>query len=97
MEKVRSYSGLFIIDPGKEDSLDSVKGEIKSILGENKGSVVEEKSMGKKALAFPIKKKQEGIYYEIVFTAMPSVIEKLSRLYRINANILRSVIDKLEK
>lgn len=96
MEKARTYLGLFIIDPGKEGAIEEVHTGIKKILSDHSGTVVEEKKIGKKQLSYPIKKKAEGIYYKVTFTALPSSIEKISRLYRIDTNILRALIDKEE-
>ena len=97
MERARTYLGLFIIDPGKEGAIEEVHAGIKKILGDHSGTVVEENKIGKKQLSYPIKKKAEGIYYKLTFTALPSSIEKISRLYRIDTNILRALIDKKEE
>ncbi|MDP8259362.1 MAG: 30S ribosomal protein S6 [Candidatus Aadella gelida] len=94
MEKVRSYEGLFIIVPEKLDNLDEVKANIKDIISDNSGNIVKETDIGKKTLAYPIKKKEEGIYYEIHFSAKPASVAKMSRLFRINNDLLRALIDK---
>jgi len=93
MEKKRVYSGLFIIDPDKEESLDDVVGKIKNIINENSGDIVEDRVIGKKRLSYPISKKTEGVYYEGTFNALPSSIAKITRLCRINTDIMRSVIN----
>jgi small subunit ribosomal protein S6 len=97
MEKMRSYSVLFIIDPSKEDVMDSVKNDIRTVVTENSGSVVEEKVMGKKALAYPIRKKPEGIYYEIVMNAVPATMEKVTKQFQIRPEIMRTMISSASK
>ncbi|MFH1836602.1 MAG: 30S ribosomal protein S6 [Candidatus Omnitrophota bacterium] len=94
MEKVRSYSGLFIITPDKNEDLDDVKNSINGVINENSGTIVNENMIGKRTLAYPIKKKEEGIYYEVDFKADAKSITKMSRLFRINVDILRALIDK---
>ena len=94
MEKTRSYSGLFIIDPDKEEVIDEVKGKITSIITENAGNIVKESLMGKKQLAYPIKKKDMGIYYEVTFDASPEKVASMSRQFRIYTDIMRALIDK---
>ncbi|MBU1083817.1 MAG: 30S ribosomal protein S6 [Candidatus Omnitrophota bacterium] len=94
MEKARGYLGLFIITPEKQEQMDEVKGSIKGIIGENSGKILKENEIGKKRLAYPVKKKEEGIYYEVNFDATPESITKMSRLFRINNDILRTLIDK---
>lgn len=94
MEKTRSYSGLFIIVPEKQESMDDMKKTINTVIGENTGKIVKENMMGKKVLAYPIKKKTEGIYYEVTFDAEPESIVKMMKQFRINTDILRTLIDK---
>ncbi len=94
MEKTRSYLGLFIIAPEKEDGIDEVKKRINSVISDNSGSVVKENMVGKKSLVYPVKKRSEGIYYEVAFTALPEAVSKMMRQFRINTDILRTLIDK---
>ena len=93
MEKTRSYEGLFVIDPDKEESVKDVQDSIRTIISENSGNIVREKDPGKRTLAYPIRKKKEALYYEVIFDALPSAIVKISRLCRINTDIMRTLID----
>jgi len=95
MEKMRSYIGVFIVDSEKEDTLDTIKKDITSVISDNSGKVVKENLIGKKALAYPIQKKETGIYIEVTFDVEPKAIEKISRQFRINTDILRTLIDKI--
>lgn len=92
MEKTRQYSGLFIIDPAKEEAQDEVLGSIRTIINDNKGNISEEKPSQKKKLSYPIMKKEEGIYVEMRFDALPASIEKINSLCKINVDILRTII-----
>jgi small subunit ribosomal protein S6 len=92
MKNTKSYSGLFIITPDKEDSIEDVKKKIHSVISENSGSIVDTSVMGKKALAYPIKKKTEGVYCEIIFDAPSGAIAAMTRLFQINTDLLRAVI-----
>ena len=91
-ENAKSYSALVIIDPAKGGSDDEAKTMVNSIIAENKGEVVKENIMGKKNLAYPIKKQTEGFYYEVFFSATPDTIAKINRQFQINTSILRSII-----
>ncbi|MBU0570433.1 MAG: 30S ribosomal protein S6 [Candidatus Omnitrophica bacterium] len=93
MKKTRIYSGLFIVDPDREEGSEAIEKDIKAIITGNTGSVVGEKATVKKRLAFPMNKKEEGGYYEITFKAEPLAIEKITRLCKINTDILRTFID----
>ncbi len=93
MDEARSYLGVFIIAPEKEESIDEVRKSISSVIGDNSGNVTEETLKGKRRLSYPVKKKAEGIYYEVVFSADPGVIAKIKRQCEIKADILRVLID----
>ena len=94
MEKTQSYSALIIVDSEKAGSDEEVKTLVDSVIKENAGEIVKENMMGKRSLANTIKKKTEGIYYEVGFTASPGNISKISRQFEINTDILRTLISK---
>lgn len=94
MENAKSYICLFIITPEKNDSVEEVKNRIHSVISENSGNVVKTNMLGKKTLSYPIKKKKEGIYCEVIFTAPADTIEKMMRLFQINTDLLRAVITR---
>jgi len=93
MEKVRSYTGLFIINPEKLDAIDDVKSSITAVINDNSGKILKDIMIGKKNLAYPVKKHNNGIYYEVTFSAMPESISKIQRMFNINTDLLRSLID----
>jgi small subunit ribosomal protein S6 len=92
---VENYEGLFIIKPDIKE--EDVKGVFKTIadnVTKNSGSVKKEEVWGKKQLAYPVKKCKEGYYYKLEFTAPTSSIVKLEEAYRLNADILRTMITR---
>ncbi|MBL7072194.1 MAG: 30S ribosomal protein S6 [Candidatus Omnitrophica bacterium] len=93
MEKVRSYTGLFIITPEKPEAIDDVKRSITAVINDNSGKILKDNMIGRKNLAYPIKKNNSGIYYEVTFSAVPESISKIQRMFNINTDILRSLID----
>jgi len=94
MEKERSYTALFIIVPEKNEAMDEMKEAIGTVIKENSGKIEKEDVVGKKTLAYPIKKHTAGVYYEVTLTALPSGIAAMNRQFRINTDILRTLIDK---
>lgn len=93
MEKVRSYTGLFIITPEKLEAIDDVKRSITAVISDNSGKILKDNVIGKKNLAYPIRKNNNGIYYEVTFSLVPESISKIQRMFNINTDILRSLID----
>ena len=53
--------------------------------------------MGKKRLAYEIKKQREGYYVLFNFEADPSSISELERNYRISDEIMKFIVVKKEK
>ena len=52
--------------------------------------------MGKKKLAYPIKKNEEGLYMLINFEAKPELVSELERVYRITDGILKFIVVRKE-
>ncbi|MFH1798401.1 MAG: 30S ribosomal protein S6 [Candidatus Omnitrophota bacterium] len=94
-EDTREYLGLFIITPEKQDTVDEAKNKINAIISENSGKVLKESITKKKMLASSVKKQTSGIYYEVTFSALPRDVSKMTRLFRINTDILRTLIDRV--
>ena len=94
MENVNSYSGLFIIIPEKADSVEDVQKSIHSIITEHSGNITKTNMLGKKTLAYPINKKTEGVYCEVIFDAPPQAITAMDRLFQINTDLLRAIITR---
>ena len=93
-----SYEGMFILSPALEGEhlekeIDFVKNEVVKQLGE----ILEAKQLGKRKLAYPLRKMNEGIYLLINFTSKTDVISKLLNRVRMNTNILRANIFTKEK
>ncbi|MGB2706507.1 MAG: 30S ribosomal protein S6 [Candidatus Omnitrophota bacterium] len=86
------YEALFVIDPEKEKSIKEITTGITGTITKNKGTVIKEENWGKQKLAYPIKKKPEGIYYKLNFSAEASKMSELNNSFKLNADILRVMI-----
>jgi len=89
---MREYQALFIVDTSKEDSIKEVTDSINGAIIKGKGNIVKEENWGKQNLPYLIKKKKEGIYYKLTFSADPSQITVLNSNYKLNPSILRVMI-----
>ena len=94
---MNKYETVFIINPNLED--DAIKALIEkfSKLINNDGKVEEVSEMGKKRLAYEIKKNKEGYYVSINFEAKPELIEELERIYRITDEIIKFIVVKKDE
>ena len=58
------------------------------------GNVEQVNELGKKKLAYEIKKNKEGYYVVYDFEAKPSLIAELERNYRITDEVLKFIVVK---
>ena len=91
---MNKYETIFFIkDDITEEQRNEVVSEIRKYLEKN-GKVSEEENLGKKKLAYEVKKYEYAYYYVINFTGKASIIPELERKYRINENILKFITIK---
>ncbi len=88
---MNKYETVFIINPSVEDA--GVKNLIQkfSDLINSDGKVEKVDELGKKKLAYEIKKNTEGNYVAINFEANPSLIAELERVYRITDEVMKFI------
>ena len=92
-----NYEIMFIVKTTMES--DKIKGTIenmKKIITDGKGKIVDTKEMGERKLAYPIKKELTGYYYVLKVEASKEAIAEFDRKALIDENILRHLIIKLE-
>ncbi len=93
MEKaMNSYETLFVVNPNlSEEDTKAVIDKFTAIIGEN-GTVTEVKEWGKRRLAYPINYINEGYYVLVDFEAAAELPAELERRFRIDENVLRSIV-----
>ncbi len=92
-----NYEIMFIVKATLDEStLNNLTKDIQKLITDNKSKVIEFKDMGRKKLAYPIKKEVSGFYYLMNVEATKEVIQEFDRKLRINENILRHLILKKE-
>lgn len=89
---MNKYEVMFIIDPVLEDDkkeavIETVKGIIAAA-----GEVADTDIWGLRKLAYPIRKKSEGYYVVMQFSASPELPKELDRRLRISDNVMRHII-----
>ena len=92
---MNNYEGIFMIKPDlKEEDVKNIFKAINDSVINNGGSIKKEESWGKKQLAYPVKKFKEGYYYKLDFTTESTSISKLENAYKLNQDILRTMITR---
>lgn len=94
---MNKYESVIIINPSADE--EKVKGLIDkfSDLINKNGKVEKVDTLGKKRLAYEVKKNREGIYVVLYFEAEPSLIAELERNYRITDEVIKFIVVKVEE
>ena len=87
-----NYEAVYILNPElNEEQIAALVERFKGVVEAN-GTVSEIDEWGKRRLAYPINDLMEGYYVLMTFTAAPTVPAELDRLFRINENVMRSMV-----
>jgi len=89
---VNNYESVLILDPTLEESEAEEKfNQLLELYKAEKVKILETLDWGKRKLAYPIKKKDNGLYRVVRFNAKPSVIGELERRLKLDEQVLRSL------
>ena len=95
---MNKYEIMFIVKPDMEETeIKSVAEEMKKVLTDGKATIVEEKSMGQRELAYEVKKFNTGYYFLYVVEASSETIDEFDRVVRINEKVIRHLIVNVEE
>ena len=95
---MNKYEIMFIVKTTiDEETVKKTVESFKSIITDLKGEIIEEKDMGQKKLAYPINKEVNGFYYVMVVNANGEIVSEFDRKAKINENIIRHLIIKLDE
>ena len=93
---MNKYESIIIINPNVDE--EGIKALISrfSDLINNDGKVEKVDELGKRKLAYEVKKVEEGFYVVFYFEANPDLITELERNYRITDEVIKFMTVKLE-
>ncbi len=91
------YEMIYILRPDlSEEQVKEAVAKYQEFLTENNATDLETKIWGKRRLAYPIKKKFDGIYVQFNYQADGTQIAPLERMMRLGEDVLRYLTIKLE-
>ena len=94
---MRKYEVMFIVRPDLEEAeVAKTADMMKKILTDRKAKVLEEQKMGQKELAYEINKYKNGNYFLYTIEANSEAIDEFTRIARINEDVIRHLIIKVE-
>ena len=95
---MNKYEMMFIVKATMEsDQVKKTAENMKKVVTDCGGKVVEFKELGEKKLAYPIKKEISGYYYVMTLEATKEAESELSRKAGIDENVIRHLIVKLDE
>ncbi len=88
---MRKYEMLVILDASTENQSDEIL-KIEELLKNLGGNVTKTDAWGKRALAYPIRKKTEGYYVLFNFELEPAQTFELRRVLGLRQNVYRQLV-----
>jgi small subunit ribosomal protein S6 len=88
---MRQYELMVILDPETEErTVGTTMERFLTVITKDGGTVDNVDVWGRRRLAYDIKKKSEGIYTVVNFTAEPATAQELDRQLNLNESIMRT-------
>lgn len=93
---MNKYESIIIVNPNVDEAgLKALEEKFTGLINEN-GKVESVENIGKKKLAYEIKKFTEATYMLFNFEAKPESIAELERVYRITDTIIKFIVVRKE-
>ena len=93
---MNKYESVIIVNPNLDEAgLKALEEKFTGLINEN-GKVESVENMGKKRLAYEIKKFKEGTYMLFNFESNPDSIKELERVYRITDDVIKFIVVRKE-
>jgi small subunit ribosomal protein S6 len=91
------YETVFIADSTYTDEeVDELVKGYEQVIASAKGKMIKIEKWGKRRLAYPIRRSEEGFYVLMTIECPPSLVKELDRRYRMNDRILRHLVVRVE-
>jgi small subunit ribosomal protein S6 len=94
----RLYDQVFLIVPDKDEqgALQVVE-TFRSLLLQHGAKLEKDETMGRRRMAFPIKKKTEATYHNFLFRAEPKAVAEVERRMRLSDDVLRFLTVRVDE
>ena len=95
---MHTYETIFISVPTlSEDEEQALVGAMAQVVIDGGGRFTANERMGRRRLAYPIRKFDDGVYTRFLYDADPSVPKELERRIRLSDHVMRSLTVRLEE
>jgi len=95
---VRVYEVLFIVNPNTEEAdVEALVTQLSDIATNQGARVAKVDRMGRRRLAYPIQKSNEGIYIVLTIEGTGSEIAELERRMRVSDQVIRYITVRIDE
>ena len=94
----RLYDQVFLVTPDKDEAgVAAVVDEFRKLLVEMGAVIEKDESMGRRRLAFSIKKKTDATYHNFLFRADARCVAEVQRKMRLSEDVLRFLTVRVDE
>ena len=94
----RVYEELFIVKPDTpEEEVDAYIEQVKTVIGNGKGTVDKVDKWGVRKLAYRVMKYAEGNYTLIQFTSTPELVHEVERRMRVSDLVIKFITVRIDE
>ena len=94
----RQYDMVFLVVPEKDEAGTlAVIDEFRKLLVDNGATIEKDESMGRRRLAYTIKKRTEATYHNFLFRAPTACVAEVQRKLRLSESILRFLSVRIDE
>ena len=98
MPQERLYDMVFLVTPEKdEQGAAAVVDEFRKLLLENGAVLQKDETMGRRRLAFTIKKKNEATYHNFLFNGSGACVKEVERKMGLSEDVLRYLTVRVDE
>jgi small subunit ribosomal protein S6 len=95
---VPAYELLFIAQPNlDEEALNALVSRVQQVITDNQGQIIKVEQMGRRKLAYPIKKYREGSYVLVQANLERAAMAELERTLKLSEDVLRHLLVRLDE
>lgn len=95
---MRNYEAIYILKPEMdEEAIAATTARFDALVTSQGGEVIKTENMGKRRLAYEIKDQIEGHYIKTNFKSAPAAAQELERVLRLQDDVIRQLVIKLDE
>lgn len=94
----RQYDMVFLVVPEKDEpGVTAVVEEFRKLLVDNGATIEKDETMGRRRLAYTIKKRNEATYHNFLFRGSSACVAEVQRKLRLSEDILRYLTVRIDE